>query len=64
VQTIRTIRNTEPGISVRDNEEGACMLIDVAILGDTNVVMKETEKILKHRDLMIEIKRMLNAKKK
>ena len=38
------------------------MLIDVAILGNRNVVKKETEKILKYKDLVIEIQRMWNIK--
>jgi hypothetical protein len=48
VQTAGTIHHRKPGITIRDNE-GACMLIDVAISGDTNVVMKEAE-ILKYKD--------------
>jgi hypothetical protein len=38
------------------------MLIDVAILGDSNVNRKEAEKILKNKDLTIEIQRMWNVK--
>jgi hypothetical protein len=38
------------------------MLIDVAISGDINVIKKETEKILKYKDLTIEIQRMWNVK--
>jgi hypothetical protein len=38
------------------------MLIDVAIPGDKNVVQKEAEKILKYKDLTIDIKRMWNVK--
>jgi hypothetical protein len=38
------------------------MLIDVAIPGDRNVIQKEAEKILKYKDLTIEIQRMLNVK--
>jgi hypothetical protein len=34
------------------------MLIDVAIPGDRNVIQKEAEKILKYKDLTIEIQRM------
>jgi hypothetical protein len=60
----RTVPNTEPDITIRDNEEGAYMLIYIAISGDRNVVVEEAERILKHRDLIIEIKRMLNAKTK
>jgi hypothetical protein len=38
------------------------MLIDVAIPGDRNVIQKESEKILKYKDLTIEIQRMWNVK--
>jgi hypothetical protein len=40
------------------------MLIDVAISGDRNVVKKEAVKILKYKDLTIEIQRMWNVKTK
>jgi len=40
------------------------MLIDVAFLGDRNVIKKEAEKILKYEDLIIEIKRLRNVKAK
>jgi hypothetical protein len=38
------------------------MLIDVAISGDRNVIKKEAEKILKCKDLTIEIQCMWNVK--
>jgi hypothetical protein len=38
------------------------MLIDVANLGDRNVIKKESEKILKHKNLTIEIQHMWNVK--
>ena len=38
------------------------MLIDVPISGDRNVIKKEVEKILKYKDLTIEIKRMWKVK--
>ena len=38
------------------------MLIDVAISGDRNVTKKEAEKILKYKDLTIEIQRMWTVK--
>jgi hypothetical protein len=38
------------------------MLINVAIPGDRNVIQKESEKILKYKDLTIEIQRMWNVK--
>ena len=40
------------------------MLVDVAISGDRNVIKKEAEKILKYKDLTIEIQPMWNAKTK
>ena len=40
VQTDRTIPNNKPDSIIRDNEKGTCMLIDVAISGDRNVVNK------------------------
>ena len=62
VQTDRTIPNNQPHIIIRDNEKRTCMLIDVAIPGDRNVFKKEAEKILKYKDLTIEIQRMWNVK--
>ena len=49
---------------MRDSEKGTCMLIDVAISGDRNVIKKEAEKILKYKDLTIEIQRMWDVKTK
>jgi hypothetical protein len=62
VQTDRTIPNNKPDIIIRDNEKRTCMLIDVAISGDRNVIKKEAEKILKYKDLTIEIQLMWNVK--
>jgi hypothetical protein len=59
---IITIPSNKPDIIIRDNEKGTCMLIDVAIPGDRNVIKKGTEKILKYKDLVIEIQRMWNVK--
>jgi len=40
------------------------MLIDVTISGDRNVIKKEADKIIKYKDLTIEIQRMWNVKTK
>jgi len=40
------------------------IIIDVAISGDRNVIKKEAQKILKYKDLTIEIRRMWNVKTK
>ena len=37
----------KPDIIIRDNEKRACILIDVAVSGDSNVIKKEAEKNFK-----------------
>jgi di/tripeptidase len=56
--------NNNNNFIIRDNEKIACMLLDLAIPGDRNVVKKEAEKILKYKDLTIEIRRMWNVETK
>jgi hypothetical protein len=51
VQTDRTIPNNKSGLITRDSEKGTCMLIDVAISGDRNMIKKEAKEILKYKDL-------------
>jgi len=51
----RTIPNNTMDIITCDDEKGMCMLTDVAIPGDRNVIKKEVKKILKYKDLTIEI---------
>ena len=54
VRTYRTVANNKPDIIIRDNKQGLCMLTDVAITGDWNVIKKEAEKILKYKELVTE----------
>jgi hypothetical protein len=61
-QTDKTIPNNKPDIIIRDNEKRTCMLIDVVISGDRNVIKIEAEKFLKYKNLTIEIQRMWNVK--
>jgi hypothetical protein len=37
--------------------------LDVAVLGVSNAIEKESERILKYKDLIIEVQRVLNIKK-
>jgi hypothetical protein len=60
----RNIPNNKPDIIIRDNVKRTCMLIDVAISEDRNVIRKEAEKILQYKNLTIEIQRMWNVKTK
>jgi hypothetical protein len=53
-----------PDIIISDNKQGTCMLIDVAIPGDRNVIKKEAKKIFKYKDIIIEIQCMWNVKTK
>jgi len=62
VQSDRTIPNNKPDFIIHDNEKGTCILIHVAISGDRNVIKKEAEKILKYKDLTIEIQCMWKVK--
>jgi hypothetical protein len=62
ITIIIIIPNNKPDIIIRDNEKGTCMLIDVVISGDRNVIKKEAEKILKYKDLTTEIQRVWNVK--
>jgi hypothetical protein len=66
VQTDRTIPSNKSDIIICDNEKRTytCMLIDVAILGERNVIKKEAENILKYKDLAIEIQRTWDVKTK
>jgi hypothetical protein len=56
--------NNKPDIAINDNEIVTHILIDVAISGDRNAIKKEAEKILKYKDLTIEIQCSWNVKKK
>jgi hypothetical protein len=49
----RTIPIHKPEIIIRKNENGTCMLIDDAISGHTNVIMKEIERLLKYADFTL-----------
>jgi hypothetical protein len=64
VRTDRTIANNKPDIIIVKTKKGTCTLKDVAIPGDRNLIKKEAEKILKCKDLIIEIQLMWNVKAK
>ena len=46
MQAERTIPKNKSAIIIHGNGKGTCMLIDVAISGDRNVIKKEAEKVL------------------
>ena len=59
-----TTPNNKPDIIIRDNEKGTCMLIDVAISGDRNVVKKEAEEVMQCTNLTIVIQPIWIVKNK
>jgi hypothetical protein len=61
-QADRTIPNNKLDNVTSVKETGTYMLIDVAVSGDRNVIKKEAEKILKHKYLIIKIKRVVECK--
>ena len=62
MRTDRTIPNDKADIIIRDDKKGTCMSIDVAMSEDRKVVKKEVEKILKYKDLIVDIQSMRNVK--
>jgi len=56
VHTDREVTANRPDIIIKNKKEKTCMLIDVAIPADRNVVQKEAEKKLKYNSLYIEIR--------
>jgi hypothetical protein len=64
LQTDRTISKNKPDIAILIIKKGTCLLIDVAIFGDSNVMKRESEKILKCKDLAVEVEQMWSVKEK
>jgi hypothetical protein len=62
--TDKTVAKNKLDIIMRDNGKGTCMLTDIALAGDRNVIEKEAEKNLKYKHIIIEIQRMWNIKTK
>lgn len=62
IQTDRTIGANRPDLIVKDKKQKQCLIIDVAIPSDYNITKKEAEKMIKYKDLQIEIQRMWNLK--
>jgi len=64
VRPDNNIPNNKPDNVILYNKKGRYMIKDVAVPGDRNVIKKEVEKILKHKDLIIEIHRMWSMQAK
>ena len=53
--TDREVTENRPDIIIKNKKEKTCILIDVAIPTDKNVVQKKAEKMRKYQSLCIEI---------
>jgi hypothetical protein len=62
IQTDREVLVHRPDIIITNMKDKICLLIDLAIPSDRNVIQKESEKKLKYKNLSIEIQRMWNMK--
>jgi hypothetical protein len=62
MQTDREILENRPDIIIKNKKDKTCLLIDVVIPSDKNVIQKEAEKKLKYKTLSIEIQRTWNMK--
>jgi hypothetical protein len=52
-----------PDIIIKNKEDKTCLLIDVAVPSDKDITQKESEKkLLKYKNLSIDIQRMWNIK--
>ena len=60
--TDRRIVANRPDLVIHNKKERTCLLIDVAVPDDKIILMKQAEKMIKYKDLEIEITRMWNVK--
>jgi hypothetical protein len=59
-QTNTEVLANRPDIVVKHKKDKTCLLIDVAVPSDKNLIQKEAEKKLKYKNLSIEIQIMWN----
>jgi hypothetical protein len=57
-QTDREVLANRPDIIIKNKKDKICLLMDVAIPSDRNVIQKVSEKKLKYKNLSTEIQRM------
>ncbi|KAI5751771.1 hypothetical protein M8J77_010707 [Diaphorina citri] len=62
IHTDRTVPANKPDIVVKNVKDKKCVLIDVSVPCDANLISKEAEKKLKYRTLAIEVSKMWNLK--
>ena len=64
VHTYRKIDANRPDIIIKNHEERTCIMMDVAVLSDLNISLKEFQKLSKYKDLEIDVTKMWKLKTK
>jgi hypothetical protein len=62
IQMDRQVLANRPDIIVKNKKDKTCLVIDVAVPSDKNVIQKEAKRKLEYKNLSIEIQRMWNMK--
>jgi hypothetical protein len=62
MQTDREVLANRPDIIIKNKTDKTCLLTDIAIPSDKNVIQKKAEKKLTYKNISIEIQRMWNMK--
>jgi hypothetical protein len=62
IQTDREVLANRPDMIIKNMKDKICLLIDVAIPSDRNVIQTKPKKKLKYKNLSTEIQRMWNMK--
>ena len=63
IPTDKNVKSNRPDITIHDTKRKTCMFIDISVPVCCNVVNKEAEKIIKYRDLEIEVQKCWDLKK-
>ena len=50
INTDRTIKENRPDIVVRDHEKKSCLLIDMTVPSDRNILLKELDKLSNYKE--------------
>ena len=61
-QTDKVIEHSWPDIVCINKRTKSCLIIDIAIPGDKNIITKEQEKIDKYQDLQTELGKLWKLK--
>ena len=58
VHTDRKIDVNRPDIIIKNQEERTCIMMDMTVRSDQNILLKEFQKLSKYKDLEIEVSKI------